>query len=157
MDLDKPISEPPPASRLIKDYKREAKAILRGAPGYSIPKLKPLAFTPGPTTAQEQLKVAKDAATEVEKQTALLDALSLLAAEQVQTLAALSKASTAQVQTLAAMRQLSEDLAGERRRAKWHEEQQGKFNKRMTVLASVLAGTAVVIPFVILWIEQALG
>lgn len=60
------------------------------------------------------------------------------------------------MQTLAAMRKLSEDLATEQRASAEREEKQQRFNKRMTAIASVLAGAAVVIPFVILWIEQAL-
>lgn len=61
-----------------------------------------------------------------------------------------------QTALLTAMRQLSEDLAGERRDSAEREGRQQTFNKRMTILASVLAGAAVVVPFGILWIEQML-
>lgn len=156
MDSDKAIDELAPSRRLIKDYKRNAKSILQGASVPNFPMPLPSPFRPGPTTAQEQLKVARDSATQAEKQTALLDAMALLGAEQAQTLVALSVASAEQVQTLAAMRKLSEDLAGERRRSAAREDIQQGFNRGMTVLASILAGAAVVVPFVILLIEQAL-
>lgn len=104
----------------------------------------------------EEDEAVERAQAERVAQTELLSALSTLSEEQAQTLAALSKASQAQVQTLAAMRQLSEDLAGERRRSAAREDRQQAFNKGMTILASVLAGAAVVVPFCIFWMEQAL-
>lgn len=113
-------------------------------------------------SAQERMRqVRSDQATarseaQLVEQTALLDALTDLSTEQTRTLAAVGTATNAQVKTLAAMHQLSEDLASERRRSKWHEEQQAKFNKRMSWAALLLAGAAVVVPFITLWIEQAL-
>ncbi|WP_146111935.1 hypothetical protein [Arthrobacter sp. MYb227] len=89
-------------------------------------------------------------------QTKLLSALSALSEEQAQTMAAMNKASREQVQTLAAMRKLSEDLEGERRRSKYLEEKQAKFNKGMTILASVLAGGAVIVPFIVLYLDKVL-
>lgn len=110
-------------------------------------------------TRQRQTRTDQSTAraeTQLIEQTELLAALNTLSEEQAQTLAAMSKASREQVQTLGAMRQLSEDLAGERRRSAAREDRQQAFNKGMTILASVLAGAAVIIPFGILWIEQAL-
>ena len=100
--------------------------------------------------------MARGSATQVEKQTALLDAMALLGAEQVQTSTTLSKASTEQVQTLAAMHKLCEDLASERRRSAAREDIQQGFNRRMSWAALLLAGAAVVAPFGILLIEQGL-
>lgn len=79
------------------------------------------------------------------------------AAKQTELLAALSNASAEQVQTLAAMRKLSEELASERRRSAAREDIQQGFNRRMSWAALLLAGAAVIVPFSILWIEQAIS
>lgn len=79
-----------------------------------------------------------------------------LAVEQTALLDALSKANREQAQTLVAMRKLSEDLASERRRSAAREDIQQGFNRRMSWAALLLAGAAVIVPFGILLIEQAM-
>jgi hypothetical protein len=61
-----------------------------------------------------------------------------------------------QLQVLAAIQQLWEAQAAEARTNAHRESEQQKFNRRMSWTAIILAGAAVVVPFVILGIEQSL-
>lgn len=61
-----------------------------------------------------------------------------------------------QAATLAAMRKLSEDLASEQRRSKYFEEKQQTFNRRMSWAALLLAGGAIVVPFIVLYLDKVL-
>jgi hypothetical protein len=57
---------------------------------------------------------------------------------------------------LAAMQKLWESQAAEASANAQREAEQQKFNRSMTWVAIILAGAAVVVPFIILWIEQTL-
>jgi hypothetical protein len=61
-----------------------------------------------------------------------------------------------QVEMLAAMQKLWESQAAEASANAQREAEQQKFNRSMTWVAIILAGAAVVVPFIILWIEQTL-
>lgn len=62
-----------------------------------------------------------------------------------------------QVEMLAAMQKLWESQAAEASANAQREAEQQKFNRSMTWVAIILAGAAVLVPFIILWIEQALA
>lgn len=109
------------------------------------------------STPEDTLAAVTRSAEQAQKQTELLSALNVLSDAQVQTLSALNRASQAQAQTLVAMRKLSEDLASERRRSVAREDIQQGFNRRMSWAALLLAGAAVIVPFGILLIEQAMS
>jgi CHASE3 domain sensor protein len=61
-----------------------------------------------------------------------------------------------QLQVLAAIQQLWEAQAEEARTNAHREAEQQKFNRRMSWTAIILASAAIVVPFLILWIEQSL-
>lgn len=61
-----------------------------------------------------------------------------------------------QTELLEALKRLSEELGDERRDNAEREAKQQGFNRRMSWAALLLAGAAVIVPFGILLIEQAM-
>ena len=62
-----------------------------------------------------------------------------------------------QLKVLAAVQKLWESQAAESAANAHREAEQQKFNRNMTWVAIILAGASVLVPFVILWIEQTLA
>jgi hypothetical protein len=58
---------------------------------------------------------------------------------------------------LESLQKLWEAQAAESAANAWREAAQQKFNRRMAWAAVLLAGAAVVVPFVILWLDKALS
>lgn len=79
-------------------------------------------------------------------------------AQEARDAAALSaEQAVRQTEMLSALRRLSEELATERRVSAAREDIQQGFNRRMSWAAILLAGAAVIVPFIVLLIEQVLS
>jgi len=80
------------------------------------------------------------------------------ALQDTQNLTAEMKAqSERQAETLEALRQLGQAQATEAKANAKREERQQTFNRRMSWAAVLLAGAAVVVPFVVLFLDKTLS